>query len=270
MASGEVITIIREQIQNSWQKKVQMRSKFENVEKNLQTLLHSIGEIDDRQVNGIDISTKKEDLESFLKKYFDITDDDLRTENQKQRFALELKRAQITISLDDIENRIASCNRRMMMTDPELEIFGIDDYDPKSVEAYTKIILLERDLRNLIVNTLEPLDKNWWNELPKDTKTEAEKGFKNEISKFGVTQSMLRKIDFIDFSDYEAIFKGRKTKKIFFGGSDEKQWAIITKLSDLRQLRNKIVHRPPLTDDEFVKFQASHSDLMSFVKELEK
>ena len=151
-----------------------------------------------------------------------------------------------------------------------MKIFGIDDYDPRSVEAYTKTISLERELRNMIVNTLEPLEKDWWNGLPEETKRNAEEGFKNELSKFGIPQSTLREIDFIDFSDYEEIFKGRKIKNIFFGGSDEKQWAIITKLSDLRQLRNKIVHRPPLTDDEFVKFQASHSDVMSFVKEMEE
>ena len=94
--------------------------------------------------------------------------------------------------------------------------------------------------------------------------------FKDELSKFGVPQSALRKIDFLDFSDYEGIFRWRKCKKIFFGGNDVRQWAIVTKLADLRGLRNKIMHRPPLTDEEFGKFQAYHSDVMSFVKELKK
>ena len=160
MTSGELITIIRDQIQNSWQKKVQIRNEFENVEKNLRALLVSMGEVDDRQVSGIDISTKKENMDSFLKEYFDITDNDLVTEDQKQRFDLEVKRAMITIDLEYIENRIASCNRRLVMEDPNLKIFGIDDYDPKSSEAYIMTIILERDLRNLILNTLEPIEKN--------------------------------------------------------------------------------------------------------------
>ena len=272
MASGELVTIIRNQIQNSWQKKVQARNEFENVEKNLRVLLVSIGEVDNRQVSGIDISTKKENLDSFLKEIFDITEKDLETENQKQRFDLEVKRAEITIRLEDIENRIASCNRRLVMTDPNLEVFGIEDYDPRSLEAYIKIITLERDLRDLIVNTFEPLEeKNWWHEyIPEGTRTSAEASLKDEMSKFEVPKNELREIDFVDFSDYEEIFKGKRSKRIFFGGSDEKQWAAITKISDLRKLRNKIVHRPPLDDEEFQKFCTYHSDVMSFVKELEK
>ena len=270
MSTEPVITIIRNQIQESWIKKSQKRDHIEKIQKNLESLLSSMGEIDDRQVNGIDISSKKNNIESFLKEYFDISEDELETEDQKQRFELEVKRSLITIELEDIENRIASCNRRLKMTDPELGVFGIDDYEPASLEAYTKIILLERDLRNVIVDTLEGVEDNWWNILPKETREGAEKKFKDEMLQKNMPQNFLREIDFIDFSDYEEIFKGKIGKRVFFNGNDKAQWAIVTKLSDMRILRNKIMHRPPLDEEEFIKFQAHHADIMSFVKGIEK
>jgi len=272
MKSNDLITIIRTQIQDSWFKKEQVRERLGSVEKNLKTLIESMEEVDDRRVSGVDISRYKDDLELFLKKHFDLTDRDLETEEQKERFELELKRAKITIELEELENRIANFNKRIMLIDTNSGIFGPENYEPRNLETYTSLITLEKALRDLIMNTFESNGiANWWDEqIPKDPRTSAEAGFDDEMSKFEFSQNEIRKIDFLDFSAYEEVFKGRTSRKCFFNGSEPKQWAIITKLSDIRLLRNKIVHRPPLDDEELEKFRSSHSDIMSFVKKLEE
>ena len=269
MTNRELASILRNQIQDSLQEKGQKRYELENVEKNLESLLLSMEEVDDRQIKGIDISGKKEGLESFLKINFDITDDDLVTANEKLRFALELKRAEITIELKNIDDRIASCNRRMMIADPSFEIFGNEDYDPRSVEAYNKILKLEKDLRNLIVNILENIDrKNWWkNSIPERIQEDVGKLYNEELARSNLQSGRLREIDFADFSHYEQIFKEKPNA--FFSG-DEQKWAIVSKLADMRKLRNAVMHGRTLSDEEFTKLQTCHTDIMKFVKELER
>jgi len=263
MTDIELASILRNKIQDSLQKRGQKRYELETVEKNIQPLLLSMQEVDNRETRGIDVSGKKEGLELFLKDHWDITDDDLVTENEKLRFALEVKRVKISIELEDIDNRIASYNRRLVLANPDMKIFGIEEYDQKNSEAYIKTITMERDLRNLIVKTLDKKFENWWNKLEPESKQRAEKAFELELSELGVPQSTLRKIDFVDFSDYEQIFNWRESKTIFFDGKDVKQWAVITKLSELRELRNTIMHARTLSDEEFTKFEAHTKALTS-------
>jgi hypothetical protein len=270
MAPNNLITIIRNQIQDSWSQKMQCRERLGVVEKNLEVVIQSLGVLDDRRVSGIDISQYRDNLESFLKKHFDISEKDLETKDEKERFDLELERAKITIELEELETRIEHYNKRIMQIDSDFKIFGPENYEPKNLETYVSLITLEKTIRDSLLNFFESKGiENWWQDFISEEKRDmAQKGFDEEISKFGFSQNEIRRIDFLDFSAYEEIFKGRKSKKLFFNGSDEKQWSLITKLSELRPLRNKIVHRPPLDDEELIKFRACHNDIMSFARNL--
>ena len=271
MAPGELVTIIRNQIQDSWNKRTQVRERLGSLEKNLAMLLESIEEIDDRRVNGIDISTYKEDLKSFLKKHFDINDRDLETAEQKQRFDLEMKRAETTIELEDLENRIANCNGRLVQVDASSGTFGTENYEPRNLEMYNLLITLEKALRNMILKTFESSGiKKWWKgNIPKGSRKMADEKYREDRPKFEFPAIGIRPIDYLDFSDYYQIFNYGPNHKIFFQ-NDQEKGAILTKLYELRDLRNKIVHRPPLDDGESDKFRIYYSDIMSFVKKLEK
>ncbi|MBT4325819.1 MAG: hypothetical protein HOD60_02770 [Candidatus Nitrosopelagicus sp.] len=269
------ITIIRNQIQGLRIKKIQASDKFQKIEKSLEKLLHSMEEVDDRQVNGIDILEHRGDMESKLKDLFHITEEELETKEQKERFSLELERALVINEMTEIEERIASWNKKLVSTDSTLSVFGVDEYDKNSLEAYAKVANLERELRNHIMDTFSnqvPRDKNWWNSaIPEDVRKSAEgklQDFLND-SKIETDNSMLEKIDFLDFSDYEAIFRqtGNRIKNTFFNGSDEQRLDVASILSRLRELRNKIMHRPPLTEEELSKFRVYYSDIMHYLKE---
>ncbi len=269
------ITIIRNNIQKLRIQKIQASDKFQKIEKSLEKILHLMEEVDNRQVNGIDIMEHKDDMESKLKDLFHITEEELETKEQKERFSLELERALAINEMVEIEEKIASWNRKLVSTDSTLSVFGVDEYDKNSLEAYAKIANLERELRNRIIDTFSnqvPMDKNWWNSaIPEDVRTSAEGKLKDFLddSKLETDNSMLEKIDFLDFSDYEAIFRqaGNRIKNTFFNGSDEQRLDIASTLSRLRELRNKIMHRPPLTEEELLKFRVYYSDIMHYLKE---
>lgn len=268
MSQTGLVTIIREQIQKLRMDKMKVINRFENIEKRMKQILNEMGEIDDRRIDGIDMLEYNGNLKERLKELFDITDDDLATNDQRERFDAELERAEIVLDMMEIENRIASCNKRLLIVDPTLTVFGIENYDQKSLEVYGNTVHLETSLRNLIIDVLEPEDKGWWNKLPEGVQESANEGYEEAVSKLKTPQNMLRRIDFIDFSHYEGIFSGNKVKNMFFGGSQEKMWGMVTKLSELRGLRNKIMHRPPLNDDEYAKFQVLYSDVMGIIKEI--
>ena len=268
MSQAGLITIIRDQIQKLRMDKLRVISKFENIEKRMKLILSEMDEVDDRRIDGIDILEHGGNLKGRLQELFDITEDELATNDQKQRFAAELERAEIVLDMMEIENRIASCNKRLLIVDPTLTVFGIENYDQKSLEVYGNTVHLETSLRNLIIDVLEPEDKGWWNKLPQGVQESANKGYEEAVSKLKTSENMLRRIDFIDFSHYEGIFTGNKVKNLFFDGSPERMWSMVTKLSELRELRNKIMHRPPLNEDEYAKFQMLYPDVVNIIKEI--
>jgi hypothetical protein len=268
MSQAGIVTIIRDQIQKLRMDKLRVITKFENIEKRMKLILSEMDEVDDRRIDGIDILEHGGNLKGRLQELFDITEDELATNDQKQRFAAELERAEIVLDMMEIENRIASCNKRLLIVDPTLTVFGIENYDQKSLEVYGNTVHLETSLRNLIIDVLEPEDKGWWSKLPQGVQESANEGYEEAVSKIKAPENMLRRIDFIDFSHYEGIFTGNKVKNMFFGGSPERMWGMVTKLSELRELRNKIMHRPPLNDDEYAKFQMLYSDVLGMIKKI--
>ena len=268
MSQAGLITIIRDQIQKLRMDKLRVISKFENIEKRMNLILSEMDEVDDRRIDGIDILEHGGNLKERLQELFDITEDELATNDQKQRFATELERAEIVLDMMEIENRIASCNKRLLIVDPTLTVFGIENYDQKSLEVYGNTVHLETSLRNLIIDVLEPEDKGWWSKLPQGVQESANEGYEEAVSKIKAPENMLRRIDFIDFSHYEGIFTGNKVKNLFFDGSPERMWSMVTKLSELRELRNKIMHRPPLNEDEYAKFQMLYPDVVNIIKEI--
>ena len=111
MSQTGLVTIIREQIQKLRMDKMKVINRFENIEKRMKQILNEMGEIDDRRIDGIDMLEYNGNLKERLKELFDITDDDLATNDQRERFDAELERAEIVLDMMEIENRIASCNK---------------------------------------------------------------------------------------------------------------------------------------------------------------
>jgi hypothetical protein len=242
-------------------------SEFEKNDDQLQILLKSINERDNRQVNGIAISSKKEELEIFLKEHFDISEESLENDKQRKRLDLEITRAEIIIELEFINNEIANSNTQIITINPNLDVFVVDDYDQDSLEVYSKITHLERDIRNMIVNTLES-KPNWWTDIiPQGIQDDVRKKIDDQFTESDRSETKLREIDFVDFSHYEEIFKkkGNTILSLFFNGKNEFRWKIISSLENLRELRNKIMHRPPLNADELMSFHTHYSTIKNYV-----
>jgi len=263
-----LVEFLRNEITHLRNEEIKIIDNFEKTNEQLEIFLKSINKHDNRQINGIDISVHKENLEIFLIDFFDISKEELENDEQRQRFDLEIKRANLTIELEQIRNKIANSNTRLITEDPTLDIILIETFDVNTLDVYRKITFLERDLRNWILNILEKIGKNGWEDLiPVETQKKTNELFDVENSKLNNIPNILRKIDFLDFSDYEAIFK--QSRKIilhrFFNGSEEGRWKTVSSLGALRELRNKIMHRPPLNNIEIMNFHTHYSIIRTHV-----
>ncbi len=289
MSQRNILKIIENEIQELHMERKILYNNYENIIRELGEHLKLMEIPDDRQINKIsvvhriddpvnssmDITTPlKKTLAVWLKDdVFHIDDDELRTDDQKKRFRLEVERAEIIEKIIKVDNEFAKKNQQVKIIDPtrDFSYFGLEDWDLSSLDLYGKIASLEIDLRNWIHDVYRNKTKNYW----KDPDFISSLGGRFEkinenyditLSSYGV--SMLRKIDFLDFSDYESILKveGKQwLKNNFFHGSIEEQRKMISNLSEIRELRNKIMHRPPLNDQECKKFDVFYDEIIKII-----
>ena len=281
MSQRNILKIIENDIQELHVRKKILYNNFETIIKALDDHLKLMEMPDNRTIQKIAIvdhieDKEKKTLEVWLKNdLFHIEDHELQTDDQKKRFRLEVERAQIIEKIIALDNELAKKNQQVKIVDPTRDFIGMDNWDLSSLDAYGKMASLERDLRNWIHESYQSKTKNYWKDsdflssLGDDRVLKINKNYDMAESSYG--HSMLRKIDFLDFSDYEAILKveGKDwLKNKFFGGSVEKQRKMVSNLSEMRELRNKIMHRPPLTYSERKKFDVFHDEIIRITGKL--
>jgi len=255
---------VREELYRLWEFRENIRDNIGELHKKLDYVLVSTGEIDDRNTDGIDIASHKHELEEYLKKYFDLTDEkDFSTEEGRERFGLEVSRAYQKIILEEIENRMERGNMALKEIDVDANIFGLKNYDPRNLELYNMLITLEGKLRKLIEHAFRN-DKKWWKtRLPQDVRARAEEKFEREEKlKKEYSTRTFQKIEFLDFSDYEEIIKKRDNEDYFFSKKifPSKSF-LLTRLYELAPMRNIIVHRPPLEENDAKRFRLFYKEL---------
>jgi len=281
MSQRNIIKIIENEIQELHVRKKILYNNFETVIKALDDHLKLMEMPDNRTIQKIAIvdhieDTEKKTLDVWLKDdVWHIEDHELQTDDQKKRFSLEVERAQIIEKIIELDNELAKKNQQVKTVDSTRDFLGMDDWDLSSLDAYGKMASLEKDLRNWIHEIYQKKTKNYWKDsnflssLGDDRVLKINNNYDVAESSYG--HSMLRKVDFLDFSDYEAILKveGKKwVKDNFFSGSVEKQRKMVSNLSEMRELRNKIMHRPPLTDSERKKFDVFYDEIIKITGKL--
>ena len=268
------VVIIEKMVQGLIEEKSILSFKHEKIIKELSEHLEIMGEPDDRNIldkisviNSIDDAEEKT-LEVWLKDIFHITEDELKTDDQKKRFVLEVERATITEKIVQVNNDFAKTNQQLKRIDPTREFIGMSSWDASSLEAYGKIASLERRLRDWIHEKWYNQNKSYWNDdrfyFPK-IKKDIDEDFESHFS----SKSNLRKIDFLDFSAYGQILGKDKPfeKDRFFKGNTSKQRKIVSHLEDVQILRNKIMHRPPLNDEEYNRLNVFYHEIRKIIDE---
>jgi hypothetical protein len=118
MSQQDTITIIENNIQSLIEEKNILSVEHKNIIEELRIHLELMDEIDDRQINKIDVinhisDTEKITLETWLKDtVFHITNEELRTDDQKKRFGLEVERARIIEKIVAVDNEFAKKNQQ--------------------------------------------------------------------------------------------------------------------------------------------------------------
>ena len=170
MSQQNIISIIENEVKVLIDDKNILSTHFRKIREELREHLELMGEIDDRQINKISVVNHRDDadpktLEVWLRDdVFHITEDELRTDDQKKRFALEVERARITEKIVQVNNDFAKTNQQLKRIDPTREFIGMSSWDASSLEAYGKIASLERRLRDWIHEKWYNQNKSYWND----------------------------------------------------------------------------------------------------------
>jgi len=273
MSQQDTITIIENNIQNLIEEKNILSIDHKNIIEELRVHLELMDEIDDRQINKIDVinhisDTEKITLETWLKDtVFHITNEELRTDDQKKRFGLEVERARIIEKIVAVDNEFAKKNQQLKKIDSNREFIGMENWDVNSLEAYGKIASLERKLRDWIHNIWVDHNKSYWND-PTFLHETIVKKINDNYKVQALSDSQIRKIDLLDFADYEKILSNEKRfqTNAFFSGNVQKQRKMITHLQDIRKLRNTVMHRPPLNDEEHKRLDVFYAEIIEIIE----
>ena len=273
MSQQDTITIIENNIQNLIEEKNILSIDHKNIIEELRVHLELMDEIDDRQINKIDVinhisDTEKVTLETWLKDtVFHITNEELRTDDQKKRFGLEVERARIIEKIVAVDNEFAKKNQQLKKIDSTREFIGMETWDVNSLEAYGKIASLERKLRDWIHDIWVDHNKSYWND-PTFLHETIVKKINDNYKVQALSDSQIRKIDLLDFADYEKILSNEKRfqTNAFFSGNVQKQRKMITHLEDIRKLRNTVMHRPPLNDEEHKRLDVFYREIIEIIE----
>jgi len=282
MSKSDNITIIENKIQILIDDKNILSSNHKKIIEELRVHLELMEEIDDRQITKIDIINHITDgdimtLEIWLKDFFHITDDELRTDDQKKRFNLELRRAEIINQIIDVDNQFAESNQILKTLDDSREFIGMDEWDPVTLKAYGMIASLERKIRRWIDDLYSKQLTKYWDHddfiksLTTQRYDKINLNYNDYVEKSTPESYPLSPIDFVDFSDYENILKSDSgqlnAQTIFFKRGGKLQGKMMTYLSDMRELRNKVMHRPPLSIQQNYELERLYQNIMKIIKD---
>lgn len=121
---------------------------------------------------------------------------------------------------------------------------------------------LEGELRKCIVNNLSRLSKNWWKErVPEDVQKNA--GERKEREEELWPEMGVDLISWVNFSEYRKIILRKNNWREAFKNIFKDEEFISTRLKELEDIRNAIMHfRRPLSDDEETKLRLFSREIL--------
>jgi hypothetical protein len=141
----------------------------------------------------------------------------------------------------------------------------------ENIEIFSYLYVIENTLRELIIDLMEKTDGPHWykKRLPKDVLEKFLERGKEYESKVKWTELIPHHpIYYIDFSDLKKIIESENNKEVFsriFKGRTKK--IIISTLSELEPIRNKIAHNRKATDSDVKIVKAAYVKLLKAIGE---
>lgn len=126
---------------------------------------------------------------------------------------------------------------------------------------YEVFYSLENTIRRQIIDALEAVDKNWWDDpqnqyVPPNIKTECENRRQREVD-MGLTPRSDEYLDYSTFGELSQIIKHNWTH---FGQTFSSQKAVERVMSLLNNIRGPIAHCSPLAEDEIARLRLAVKD----------
>ena len=206
--------------------------------------------------------------DKIVKKEFDVSNEkDLSTIEGRERFSLEVSRAFQKIKLEEIERRIEREDTALKEIDDDANVFGLKNYDPRNLELYNMLTALEAKLRKLVEHAFRNDPKWWKHNIPGDVRKRADENFDlEEEFRKEYSERSFRRVEFLDFRDYyEIIINGNNEEYFFSKKIFPSKNFLLTRLSELAPMRNIIVHRPPLEENDAKRFRLFYKELTDYI-----
>ncbi len=157
--------------------------------------------------------------------------------------------------------------------DSEGRVKEILNYDELNEEknSYDLITSLEKEFRELIVKVLSQEEK-WWNtRIPGDIyKSVQEKMDRDEISKKFINLPKRDLIDQIDFAHIRLIIRKNDNWNDYFKNIFGSREILETKLQELENLRNSIMHSKEISKNDQEKIKVYYNDLKYVIDNFKK
>ncbi|RIS37549.1 Swt1 family HEPN domain-containing protein [Mycobacteroides abscessus] len=126
---------------------------------------------------------------------------------------------------------------------------------------YEVFYSLENTIRRQIIDTLEAVDKQWWDDpqnqyVPQNIRTDCENRRQKEID-LGLTP---RSDEYLDYSTFGELSQIIKHNWIHFGQIFTSPKAVERVMALLNSIRGPIAHCSPLAEDEVVRLRLAVKD----------
>ena len=137
-------------------------------------------------------------------------------------------------------------------------------------EAYLILYDLENSLRVLIINELDSISDDWWEQrIPGDIKVNCEQRKEKERLPW-LDEKEQHPIFYADFADYQKIITQKTNWKEVFKKTFVDKEAISTKLRELNPIRNNIAHNRPLSSNEVETLRLYSKHILACIEKSEK
>ncbi len=133
-----------------------------------------------------------------------------------------------------------------------------------SANAAAEIVSrVEIALRSCVQRRLAQSGDSWWtNRIPPDVRRRADNRRRRDEDVYPRVAAREGPLSYLNFSDYDDIILDERNWSEYFSSVFESKGWISTKLGDLEEIRNALMHSNPLTQHGLDKLRVTSSDLI--------
>ena len=278
------VNFIDEQISKTGREYEEYLSHLIEIQKNLEKILENIGESDTRITRGVEIgeTISMEEIPDKLKEYFDISEEDLISQENIERFNYECKRLMMEREIRQCRNKIESLEKKQYKSIDIVHQVQSMSIETKIVSDSTSVEIMSRQfklfsklelkLRECIKKSLKN-ESSWWDKLVPDSIKRDVKFYNHhdpEINELMSSQDF-KLLEKMTFKNLQMIITGQPIESPnwdYFKNIFPDYYFANTRLRECNNLRNKGPYHTHTLDSKQEKTLENNTDeLIGYINE---